>query len=105
MDESGQSGSLHEIAILRFGIGNGAESWTWAKSSPNWQMCFIECPECWSTINELGESWDVKIDLIEESYEQEIELRGDDADMPITSSSKCTISNESLGSVATLTTF
>ena len=43
-------------------------------------MCFIECPECWGTINELGESRDVKIDLIEESYVQETELRVVDAD-------------------------
>ena len=41
-------------------------------------MCFIECPDCWCTINELGESWEVKIDLIEESYFQVIELRGVD---------------------------
>ena len=41
-------------------------------------MCFIECPEFWCTINELGESWEVKIDLIEEIYIQAPELRGVD---------------------------
>jgi hypothetical protein len=41
-------------------------------------MCLIEWPDCWCTINELGESWEVKIDLIEESYIQGIELRGVD---------------------------
>ena len=41
-------------------------------------MCFIECPECWWTINELGELWEVKIDLIEESYTQGIEFWGID---------------------------
>ena len=43
-------------------------------------MCFIECPECWGTINELGESWGVKINLIEKIYPQETEARGVDAD-------------------------
>jgi hypothetical protein len=38
--------------------------------------CFIACPEFWCTINELGDSWGVKIDLIEESHIQDIELRG-----------------------------
>ena len=41
-------------------------------------ICLIECPDCWCTINELGESCEVKIDLIEESYIQGIELRGVD---------------------------
>ena len=41
-------------------------------------ICFIECPERWGTVNELGESWAVKIDLIEERRIQGIELRGVD---------------------------
>ena len=36
---------------------------------------FFECPEYWCTINELGESWTVKID---ESHKQVTELRGVD---------------------------
>ena len=31
-------------------------------------MYSIEFPEYWCTIDELSESWAVKIDLIEESY-------------------------------------
>ncbi len=42
-------------------------------------MCLIACPEFWCTIDELGESWVVKIDLIEENYIQMIELRGVEA--------------------------
>ncbi len=42
-------------------------------------MPLIACPECWCTIDELGESRGVKIDLIEESYVQIIELRDVDA--------------------------
>jgi len=44
-------------------------------------MCFIECPECWCTIHELGEPWAVTIDFIEESYlySTATELRGVDA--------------------------
>ena len=42
-------------------------------------MCFIECPECRCTINELDESRGVKIYLIEESYFHSVELRGVDA--------------------------
>jgi hypothetical protein len=34
--------------------------------------------ECWCTIDELGESWSVKIDSIKESYIQDIELSGVD---------------------------
>jgi hypothetical protein len=51
-----------------------------AKSSLTFefQMCFIECPECYCTIDEWGESWAVKIDLIEKNYKQEVELRGDE---------------------------
>ena len=41
-------------------------------------MCFISSPECWRTINELGESWAVKIDLIEELYIHVAEMRGVD---------------------------
>jgi hypothetical protein len=41
--------------------------------------CIIECPESWCTIDELGESWAVKIDLIEENYIHFVELRGVDA--------------------------
>ena len=41
-------------------------------------MCFIECPERWGTVNELGELWAVKIDLIEENRLHGIELRGVD---------------------------
>jgi len=42
-------------------------------------MCLIACPDCWCTTHELGESWVVKIDLIEENYIQMIELRGVEA--------------------------
>ena len=31
-------------------------------------MRFISSLECWCTVNELGESWAVKIDLIKERY-------------------------------------
>ena len=41
-------------------------------------MCFIVCPKCWCTSNELGESWGVKINLIEESYFKCFELGGVD---------------------------
>jgi len=41
-------------------------------------MCFISSPECWCTINELGESWAIKVDLIEERYIGVAELRGVD---------------------------
>ncbi len=41
--------------------------------------CLMACPECWCTIDEFGESWGVKIDLIEEIYFQMIELRGVEA--------------------------
>ena len=44
-----------------------------------YHICFIRCPECWCTINELGELWGVKIDLIEESYVHWVELRSVDA--------------------------
>jgi len=40
-------------------------------------MCLV-IPECWCTTDELGESWAIKIDLIEESYPEAIELRGID---------------------------
>jgi len=40
-------------------------------------MC-IAIPEYWCTTDELGESWAVKIDLIEKGYIQVIELRGVD---------------------------
>ena len=39
-------------------------------------MCFIEFPEFWCTINELSESFAVKVYLIEESYKHVVELRG-----------------------------
>jgi len=42
-------------------------------------MCLIAFPECWCTIDELGESWGIKIDLIEENYTQIRESRGVDA--------------------------
>jgi hypothetical protein len=42
-------------------------------------LCFIACPECWCTINELSELWAVKINLIEEIYIQVSEFRGVDA--------------------------
>jgi len=42
-------------------------------------MCLIACTEFWCTTDEFGESWSVKIDLIEEIYCQIIELRGVDA--------------------------
>ena len=38
-------------------------------------MCFISSPECWCRIDELGESWAVKVDLIEERYIHVAELR------------------------------
>ncbi len=41
-------------------------------------MCLITCPE-FCTIDELSESWGVKIDLIKENYFEYIELRGIDA--------------------------
>ena len=43
-------------------------------------MCFILSPasECWCTIDELGESWAVEIDLIEERYIRVDESRGVD---------------------------
>ena len=41
-------------------------------------VCFIEWLERWRTVNELGESWAVKIDLIEEIRINVIELRGVD---------------------------
>src|SRR6266403_1186140 len=41
-------------------------------------MCIV-IPECWCTTDELGESWAVKIDLIEEGYLEGTELRGIDA--------------------------
>jgi len=40
-------------------------------------MC-IAIPEYWCTTDELGESWAVKIDLIEEGYFQVIEMGGVD---------------------------
>ena len=40
-------------------------------------MC-IAIREYWCTTDELGESWAVKIDLIEEGYLEVIELRGVD---------------------------
>jgi hypothetical protein len=59
------------------------------KSSPVWKydaggaiielyMCFIVFPEVWCTVNEMGESCAVKIDLIEKSYIQSVEPRGVD---------------------------
>ena len=39
-------------------------------------MCFIACPESWCTVDELSESWGVKIDLMEERYECSMQLRG-----------------------------
>jgi hypothetical protein len=39
---------------------------------------YIAFPEFGCTIDELGEPWAVKIDLIEESYTKEIELGGVD---------------------------
>ena len=42
-------------------------------------ICFIDFPEFWCTTYELGESWVVKIDLIEERYICVAELRGVDA--------------------------
>jgi len=41
-------------------------------------MCFISSPEFWCTIDELGESGAVEIDLIEERYIRGAELRGVD---------------------------
>ena len=46
-------------------------------------MCLIACPAFWCTIDELGELWAVKIDLIEENYIQIIELRGVDGGQEI----------------------
>ena len=43
-------------------------------------MCLIECPEFWCTIDELGDLWEVKIDLIEENYIQALESRCVDED-------------------------
>src|SRR6266849_1388775 len=41
-------------------------------------VCIIACPEFWCMIDELGESWAVIIDLIEEGYIHVVELRGVD---------------------------
>ena len=42
-------------------------------------LYLIARPECWCTIDELSESWAVKIDLVEENCIKRIELRGVDA--------------------------
>jgi hypothetical protein len=84
MDESCQSGSLHEIFIRILSgpnLGGRSKISKFDAGGPiiELQKCFIACPEFWCTINELGESWAVKIDLIEESYIHVVELRGVDA--------------------------
>src|SRR6266403_6330133 len=40
-------------------------------------MCLV-IPECWCTADEVGESWAIKINLIEEGYTEVIELGGID---------------------------
>ena len=81
MDESCQSGSLHEIAISRV-LGPGGNSTQTKLVIFKFHKCFIAVREFGCTVDELGKSWDIKIDLIEESYMQLVEL------MKVTRSSK-----------------
>ena len=77
MDESCQSGSLYGISIRSSSRSLSDlqyRSMTLAVKDEK-QMCLAGCPEIWCKINELGELWEVEIDLIEESYIQGTELR------------------------------
>ena len=73
MDESGQSGSPHEITIRRSKGHLDTSRFDNGLAIMGSHTFSIGRPECWYTINEPRESCAVKIDLIEESYIQDIE--------------------------------
>ncbi len=65
--------STRDDYLGRIGTGDTAAV---AHTIIEFHMYIIVYPECWCTIDELGQSWAVKIVLIEENYIHVVELRG-----------------------------